>query len=188
MREVLDGIIDEVAGPEDLRVDLDPGQAGSHLVERRLDPPRHLERISPRELLDDEEQARAVVDHGVASQRLVVDEHLGHVAEHDRLPSALLDDHLGHVLGRDDRQDVADGELLIGSLHRPPGADHRSVRVLQQTRVERVRGGRHDFVERHMKLPEPLRDDLDVHLLQLFAQIATLATPGTRSKRARIFQ
>ena len=111
-----------------VRVELDPGQTGSHLVDRRLDALGDLERVAPRQLLDDEHQARAVVDDRVADEGLVVVDHLGHVAEHDRSPLALHDDHLGQVLRRDDRQDVPDREPLVGGLEDPPVADDRPVR------------------------------------------------------------
>ena len=50
---------------------------------RRAPPPRpgHLERVGAGELLDHEQQAGAVVDDGVADQRLVVLDHVGDVAE-----------------------------------------------------------------------------------------------------------
>ena len=60
-----------------------PGQAGRELVERLLDAVGDVERVGPRELLDDEHQARAVVDDGVADQRLVVVDDVGDVAEPD---------------------------------------------------------------------------------------------------------
>ena len=58
--------------PEDRRVDLDALEARPQLLERLLDAAGDVERVGPRELLDDEHDARAVVDDGVAEQRLVV--------------------------------------------------------------------------------------------------------------------
>ena len=62
-----------------------PGRPGRISSMRRLDALGHLERVAPGELLDDQHQARAVVDDGVADQRLVVLDHVGHVAEAQRL-------------------------------------------------------------------------------------------------------
>ena len=72
LREVVERDLDEGRRPEDRGVDLDARQAGPQLLERLLDAAGHLERVGPRELLDDQQQARAVVDDRVADQRLVV--------------------------------------------------------------------------------------------------------------------
>ena len=61
-----------VAGRKIVGVDRDPGEAGLQLVERRLDSSRHVQGVRPRQLLDDEHQPVAVVDDGIADQRLVV--------------------------------------------------------------------------------------------------------------------
>ena len=68
------------AGRNTLGVELDPRQAGLQRCERVLDAAGDLERVGLRELLDHEHQARAVVDDGVADQRLVVLHDRGHVA------------------------------------------------------------------------------------------------------------
>ena len=49
-----------------------PGSPGRSSSSAASTPSRDLERVGPGELLDDEHQARAVVDDGVADQRLVV--------------------------------------------------------------------------------------------------------------------
>ncbi len=62
-----------------------PGQARLHLLDRLFDPARDVERVRPRELLHDEQQAGPVVDDGITEKRLVVLDDLGDVAQMDRL-------------------------------------------------------------------------------------------------------
>src|SRR3990170_184046 len=113
---IVTALIKALRRSEDARVDRDPGKPGAQLVQRRLDPLRDLERVAPGELLDDQHEARAVVDDGVAYQRLLRLHDRGHVAEEDRLILVLDDHHLGQLAWRQDRQDVADREPLVRGL------------------------------------------------------------------------
>ena len=73
-----------------------PASPGSQLVERLLDALGDLERAGAGELLDDEQQAVAVVDDRVADQRLVADLDVGDVGQAQ--PAArLLDGHLAEL-------------------------------------------------------------------------------------------
>ena len=56
------GALDEGRRPEQARVDVDAGQTGLQGDECLLDAAGHLEGVGVGELLDDEEQAGAVVD------------------------------------------------------------------------------------------------------------------------------
>jgi hypothetical protein len=116
----------EIAGrSEQGGVDVDPGEAGLHRGERLLDVPADLEGIGIRELLDDEDEPRRIVDHGVADERLVVLHDRGDVAEHQlgtRDHSVLDDGDLGEVIGRRDREDVLDPEPLVGGIDEPARA------------------------------------------------------------------
>ena len=58
-----------------------PGQARLKLLDRLVDVARHLQRVAPRILLDDQQQARAAVDDRVAGERLRADREIGDVAE-----------------------------------------------------------------------------------------------------------
>ena len=70
----------------------------------------HVERVAPRVLLDDEQEARAVVDYRVAGQRLSAHHDVGHIARRTVLPSRTADRHRRQVVRRDDRQDVLDAK------------------------------------------------------------------------------
>ena len=72
-REVVDRVLDQGRGPEHGRVRPHTGQTGLQLLERLLDAFGHIEGVGARELLDDEQQALAIVDDRVTDQRLVVD-------------------------------------------------------------------------------------------------------------------
>ncbi len=68
-REVVDRRVDEVGGAEDVGVELDAGKARLHLVDRRLHTVGDVERVPPRVLLDDQQQAGTAVDDCVAGER-----------------------------------------------------------------------------------------------------------------------
>ena len=125
--------LDERRRAEDRRVDLDARQPGPQLLEGLLDPAGHLERVGPAELLDDEQQPRAVVDDGVADQRLGVHDAPAHVAEAQRLAvrarrRATSASSSGSTIGRTCRM----LQPLVGGLDEPAGADDRAVGVPQQ--------------------------------------------------------
>jgi hypothetical protein len=107
-REVVQRLLDEGRRPEDRRVDRHAGQAGPQLVDGVLDPAGDLHRVGPAELLDDEHEAGAVVDHRVAPQRHRVLTHAGHVAQAQDLAAALGHRDLGQVLRLGQRLDVLD--------------------------------------------------------------------------------
>ena len=102
-----------------------PGRPGLQLSSACLDAAGHVEGVGPRELLDDEHQARAVVDDGVADQRLVVAAR----GRRHRVrgtcacrPAARRARPRGRS-GRDDRRDVLDREPLVGGVDEATGAD-----------------------------------------------------------------
>ena len=112
------------------------------------------------------------VDHGVASERLVIDLHVRDVAEQRAAsPSPLRDDDpcarsSGETIGRmcADR-DLADS----ASSSDAAGADDAAVGVLEQPGVEGVGRDRHDLVERHARWPATAPGHLHLQLLQPLA-------------------
>ena len=84
----------------------------------------------------------------------------------------------------------ADAEALVRRARRTRRCrSPRRRRELQQAGVEGLAVDLHDLVERDLSSRMRRRVDLDVLLpCRRSPQIATLATPGTRSSRARIFQ
>ena len=114
-----------------------PGGAGERLPRR----PGHVERAGARELLDDEEQAGAVVDDRVADQRLVILDHVRDVRRGgDRRRSVdRLDRELRPVGGRD-RQDVLDAEPLVGRVDEAAGAGGRRLEEGQRRDPQGVAG------------------------------------------------
>ena len=76
-----------------------PGRPGLQRIDHLVDVPRDIERVAPRELLHDQQQARAVLDDGVADERLVIDLDVGDLTEAH--PSAVLvvDGDPGEVAG-----------------------------------------------------------------------------------------
>ena len=71
-------------------------------VRARLDVPGHRQRVRVRLLLDDQQQAGAIVDDGVADRRGKPSD-LGHVAERERRAVAEGDGHLPQVVGASER-------------------------------------------------------------------------------------
>ena len=100
-----------VAGRKSVESTSMPGQAGRQRGEGVLDARGHLEGVGARELLDDQEQARAVVDDRVADQRLVVLDDRRDVTERAATGRPAVDrsiGDLGQVGGGGDRLDVLD--------------------------------------------------------------------------------
>ena len=73
--------LDERRRPEDGGVDVDAGKRRLQRGERRLDVARHLQRVALGLLLDDQQQARAVVDDAVADRRREALDDVGDVAQ-----------------------------------------------------------------------------------------------------------
>ena len=106
----------KLAGRKIVRSIVDALEAGRELLEGLLDPAGHVERVRPRELLDDEEDAEAVVDDRIPDHRLVVSDELGHVGERDLVAVTPGDGHVREVVDFDDRWDVVDVEPLVGRI------------------------------------------------------------------------
>ena len=168
-RQVVDRLVDEVRGPEDLRVDDDVGQPGLHFRERLLDAIRDVERVSPRIFLHDEQQTRPVVDHRVACERHVPLGHVGDLAKADALAVGPLDRHGGQVGRGDDGEDVLDRDALIRGVDESARADDGSGREPEETGVERVGRRLHDLFQRHVVGLHPPRIGQHVQLLQVLA-------------------
>ena len=150
--EVVERLLDERRGAEDRRVDLYAGQSRLELIHRRLDPVGDLQRVGAAELLDDEHDARSVVDDGVADQRAVVDDDLAHVGESQHLTVPLHHRHRHQLRGPDDGLDVADVETLPVVLDEAAGSDDRTLGVLEQAGLKGVRRGVHHLLERDVVL------------------------------------
>ena len=161
LAEVVQRLLHEGRRPEDRRVDVEAGEPGPHLVDGVLDALRDVERVPPRELLDDHHETRAAVDDRVADERLVVLHDAGDVADADGLATALGHDDLGQLGGLEHRQDVVDVEPLVGGVDEAALADDRAARVLEDARVEGVAGRLHDLVERDALRLQQLRRHLD---------------------------
>ncbi len=78
-----------VAGRKMVESIATPARPGFKRVERRVDVARHLQRVAVRLLLDDQQQARAVVDHAVADRRREAFDDVGDVAERRHRRQAL---------------------------------------------------------------------------------------------------
>ena len=93
LRQVVEGDVDERRRTEDRRVDLDPLEARPELVDRRFHTARDVERVRPRELLDDEHDARTVVDDRIAEERLMIEHDVGDAGQRHGRVLVDLDDH-----------------------------------------------------------------------------------------------
>ena len=112
-------------------------QPGLERLERLLDAAGHFERVALGLLLDDEQQARAVVDDGVADGGRRADRHVRHVAQPHRGAAAEIDDRARQVLRLDDRRQVPDGQALVRRVDEAAGLEHGGVAGGLDDRVER---------------------------------------------------
>ena len=134
--QVVEGHLDEGGRAEDRRVDLDAAQGGAQRLQGLLHAPRHVERVAPGLLLDDQQEAGAVVDDGVADRRGVALHHARHVADAQGRAAAEGDRHRGEVLRARDRSRLRDGEPLVGGVDEAPGAHGRGLPGGGDQRVE----------------------------------------------------
>ena len=109
-----------------------PGRPGRISSIASSMPLRDLHRVGAAELLDDQHQARAVVDDALAPDRLVVlDVTLPRSPRRSTWPLRRSTGTLREVSGGHDRLDVADVQPLGRRLDEAAGADHEAVRVLR---------------------------------------------------------
>ena len=131
LREVLERQLDEARRTEDRRVDLEVLESWPHLGEGLLDPAGHVQRVAPRELFDDEQQAVAVVDDRVTGEQLVPLDHFGDVPHDDSAAAVALDDDLRDGLGRLEGQDVLHHVPLVAGVDVSAGPDLGARAVLR---------------------------------------------------------
>ena len=162
--QIVDRIVDEGRRAEDRRVEVDARQTRFERLDGGVDALSHLERVAPRQLLDDQQQSGAAVDHGVADDRLVVGDHPAYVAQPHRARrrGLLFERHLGELPGCADRHHVDDLQTLVGGLQKAAGADHGAGGELQRARVESIGGRALDVVERDVQRRHLRRVDLDL--------------------------
>ena len=129
-------------------IDRDPGQSRLELLEGVLDPTRHIERVRPRELLDDQHHARAVVDDRLTDERLVGVDELDDVGQREELAVAAGDRDVGQVLDADDRRDVPDHEALVRRVDEATGPGEVARVELEESVIERLGHGVHDRAQR----------------------------------------
>ncbi len=104
-----------------------PVRAGA-VLKRLFDLVRDIERVAPGLLLDDQQQARAVVDDRVADRGGKALDDLGHVAEPERRPAAKADDGRRPGLRRSRMLvELPHGEPLIGRIDEPAAAERGRV-------------------------------------------------------------
>ena len=176
--QVVDRLLDERGRAEDRGVDRDVGQARLHLVDRLLDPAGHLHRVGAAVLLHHQQEALAVVDHGITDQRSGIDEHVAQIA-HPHDPAVPLGDRdLRELVRILDRLNVPDVEPAVAGLDEAAGADHRAVGVLEQAGLHGVGAGVHDLLQADVVLGQLRRVDLDVALRQPLAPDRDLGDAG----------
>ena len=167
-----------------------PGRPGLHLVDRVLDALRDVERVAPRQLLDDQHEARTVVDDRVADERLVVLLRRSATSPRRRrravasLPTATWARSAGVTIG----SDVLDAEPLVRRCRsNPPVPMTDAARRTATARRPRASAVASITSSSETSLRRQLgRSACTCIIFSCSPQIATFATPGTRSRRARI--
>ena len=166
-----------------------PCRPGPQVVERLLDAAGDVQRVRPWELLDDEHDARAVVDDRLADEGLVVLDELDDLGQRDGLAVAAGHGHVREILRGDDGRDVADDEPLVGRVDESAGPGEVAGVELEEAVVERLGDGVHDVGQRDPVLRSAWSGSAWTWSISSCSpQIAMLATPGTLSSRGRIVQ
>ena len=129
-----------------------PGRPGFISLQRLLHPTGDGERVAPGELFDDEHEAWAVVDDGIADHALRRIDKIGHVAQQQRrLPGRVGHRHLGQRLRCNAGADEAKLKALIGCFDEAAGTDMRAAGIAQQANVEGIGNRLLHLVERDIR-------------------------------------
>ena len=108
----------------------------------------------------------------------MVDDDLAHIGESQDLPVPLDDRYRAEFRGARDGLDVADVEALPIVLDEAAGSHDRTLGVLEEAGLERVRRGVHHLLERDVVCGELRRVDADVPLWELLAPDGDLRNTG----------
>ena len=163
--QIADRNLDEGRRAENLGVDLDVLEPRRDLLERFVGAARHVERVGPGELLDDQQDAGTIIDDRIANQRRVVLDHPCDIGELELGP--VLERDLAQIVRRDDRQDIANLQPLVRRIDEAARSDKVTVRELDEARIERVADRLVDHRQGHLVLNELVR--LDLHRVHLDA-------------------
>ena len=145
--QVADRILDERGRTEDRGVDLDPRERRLEDRERLLDATRHVEGVRPGELLDDQQQALAVIDDRIADERLMPDDDVRDVADRGHPRAVGLDDDFARSWSSATGWTWRHGQSLVRRLDEPARPHRCAVRELEQAGIERIGRRRHHLVE-----------------------------------------
>ena len=152
--EMMDRNLDEARRAEDGAVDGDARQRGLQFLEHLFDALRDIERVSPRLLLDDEQDAVTVIDHRIADGRRIANLDLRDIAKANRRAIPELHHGPGEIFRRLDQRKLRHAETEVRCIDKTARADHR--RVARRTR---------DGIQRHTGRAELLRINEHLELL-----------------------
>ena len=125
--EVIDRLLNEGRWAEDRGVDLHILKAGAKLIDSRLDIAGQLQRVAGGLLLDDQHDARAVIDNGIADRRREAIGHLCNIAHPNRRITRDLDDRVGKTLGGLDGTGLLHRQALVRCINKPAPADQNRI-------------------------------------------------------------
>ena len=168
--QVMDRHLDEGRRPEDGGVDVHPRKPRPQIGQHFFHAARHVERVGPRQLLDDHHQTGTVVDDRVADHRPGVVGDVGDIAQPWRVSPPLVlhgDRHVGQVLGREHRGIEMNHQPLVRRVQHAVDPRFRSGGIPEQPEVQRLRGRFHDLIERDVVGAHQAR--IDLHLQRLDA-------------------
>jgi hypothetical protein len=169
VRQVLEGSFDKRRRPEDLRIDIHIGQRWPELLHRLFDTVSHVQRVGPRQLFDDQQDAGHVVDNCVTDRRRRSNLHLGHVAQQQRCSVAVCDDCVHEVFGAVHSRRVPDGQSLVRRVDETAG-----------NRFDRISDGGHDSVKSNAVSPQTVRINEHLKLLVVVAPDGDVGDAGNR--------
>ena len=128
------------------------------------------------------------VNDGIADQRLMILLHIGDVAQRQERALLVPERHLGHVGGLDDRQEMTDAETLVRGVDPAAGADVMAAGVGQKPGISESAVVSMTLSRLTCLALSLWGSTCTCSIFSRSPQIATLATPGTRSSRSSIFQ
>ena len=160
-----------------------PGSPGLQRREHLLDAARHVERVGPRQLLDDHHQADSVVDDGIADHRPGVPVHVGDIAQPRRVGRRLFFRAIGTSARCSGEKTGVSWWMTsrwLGVSSMPSMRVFAAAVYVSRPKSKRVRGRLHDLVERHVVRAHQARIDLHLQRLDAIAPDRDVGHAGHR--------
>ena len=166
---MINRFLNETGRPKDGGINCYLRETGAHLSKRLLRLFRDFERIAPRKLFDDHHQTGTAIDDRIACKRRCARDDLCDITDSENFSIAFNQRDIRQIFWRHDRQLVTDPKTLVRCVDETAGSDEATASVFQDSCIERLSGGLHHLIERHILCRHFSGLDLDLICLDSLA-------------------